>query len=257
MKENLKQDRYVYLDIARGVAIIMIVTCHFLLFDGIPGMQALGRAIANTGNFIFFAISAIIFGLQLEKKGSGIFTFHPFLVKRIVRLFSYLWPFLVALIIVYALLRQKVSVLQGAMNFVGLGWFISFPNNGHLWFVTMIIFCYLMYVLSAKYLCISQLYEWVGVKWAILLAFGCILEIAIDYIHLPGYVFMILCYSFCLFCNAGRFLRSIKTMNSYLILIAVVISSFLPFLVAKIQTIHCSAPFNAFSEICQDYLGLS
>lgn len=53
-----KKDRFVALDTARGAAIIIIVSCHFLLFDGIHGAGAIGRAMANIGNFIFFAISA-------------------------------------------------------------------------------------------------------------------------------------------------------------------------------------------------------
>ena len=78
-----KKDRYVALDTARGAAIIIIVSCHFLLFDGIHGAGAIGRAMADIGNFIFFAISAILFGLQLEKNGTSIFTFQPFFVKFI------------------------------------------------------------------------------------------------------------------------------------------------------------------------------
>ena len=50
-----KKDRYVALDTARGAAIIIIVSCHFLLFDGIHGAGAIGRAMADIGNFIFFA----------------------------------------------------------------------------------------------------------------------------------------------------------------------------------------------------------
>lgn len=159
---NRKKDRYVAIDTARGVAIVMIVTCHYLLFEGIPGAGALGRATANTGNFIFFAISAILFGLQLEKKGTCIFTFQPFLVKRMIRLFASLWPFLFVLISIYLCLQQKVSVVQGIVNFIGLGWVSSLPCNGHLWFVTMIIFCYLMYILSAKSCCISHAIKWGG-----------------------------------------------------------------------------------------------
>lgn len=36
------------------------------------------------------------------------------------------------------------------MKFVGLGWFGKLPNIGHLWFATMIIFCYIMYIYVTK-----------------------------------------------------------------------------------------------------------
>ena len=161
---KMNKERYVALDTARGVAIVMIVTCHFLLFDGLQGADAIGRAMANTGNFLFFAISAILFGLQLEKKSPSIFTFHPFLTKRLIRLFASLWPFLLVLISIYLCLQQNISVVQVIINFIGLGWVLSIPCNGHLWFVTMIIFCYLMYIFSAKFCLINHANKWGGGK---------------------------------------------------------------------------------------------
>ena len=56
----------------------------------------------------------------------------------------------------YLFLQQEVSVTQVIMNFMGLGWAFSLPNNGHLWFVTMIILCYLMYIITSRYGCIDH-----------------------------------------------------------------------------------------------------
>ncbi len=144
-------------DIVRFFAIIMIVSCHFFIFGGFKYGMLLGGYFGGTGNFIFFAISAILFGLRYESKGASAFVPKPFLIKRLVRLFASLWPFLIAVLTIYTCIGVEYSPLRAAMNFVGLSWFAKFPNIGHLWFVTMIILCYIMYVVCAKIQIISKL----------------------------------------------------------------------------------------------------
>ena len=58
MKHNI------VVDYIRGVAIILIVTCHFLIFGGVRGWEPLGQWLAGIGNFLFFALSALLFGLH-------------------------------------------------------------------------------------------------------------------------------------------------------------------------------------------------
>lgn len=195
------------IDVSRAAAIIMIVSCHYLMFTG-AGL--LGRFFANIGNFIFFAISAILFGLRYESKGASAFVPKPFLIKRLVRLFASLWPFLIAVLTIYTCIGVEYSPLRAAMNFVGLSWFAKLPNIGHLWFVTMIILCYIMYVVCAKIQIISKLNWLYG--GGILLVISMILECYVDYIGLPGYLFMVLFYSLWFFGNAGRFINWVKTI---------------------------------------------
>lgn len=144
-------------DVARSVAIVIIVNCHFFLFGGCDGMGQIGGYLGGVGNFIFFAISAVLFGLRYEQKGASAFETKPFMKKRLVRLFASLWPFLIAILTIYSFIGVEYNVVKAAMNFVGLGWFGKLPNIGHLWFVTMIIFCYTMYVCVAKTQIINRL----------------------------------------------------------------------------------------------------
>lgn len=129
------------------------------LFDvcRIYGVSEIGRFLADTGNFIFFAISAVLFGLRYGQKGASAFETKPFMKKRLVRLFASLWPFLIAILTIYSFIGVEYNIVKAAMNFVGLGWFGKLPNIGHLWFVTMIIFCYIMYVCVAKTQIINRL----------------------------------------------------------------------------------------------------
>ena len=46
MKHNI------VVDYIRGVAIILIVTCHFLIFGGVRGWEPLGQWLAGIGNFL-------------------------------------------------------------------------------------------------------------------------------------------------------------------------------------------------------------
>lgn len=74
------------------------------------------------------------------------------------------------------------------MNFAMLGWFFKLPGAGHLWFVTMIMSCYLLFVFLAKVNLSKNKQTW-------LLAVGCIVgQIIFEYLHLPGYFFLILFY---------------------------------------------------------------
>lgn len=145
------------IDFTRAIAIIIIVTCHFLLFGGVDGLCFIGKYLAYVGNFIFFAISALLFGMVYEKRGASAFEAKPFMKKRIVRLFASLWPYLIAILTIYSIIGVECNLFKAILNFLGLGWFAKLPNIGHLWFITMIILCYTMYVVFCNILNIKQL----------------------------------------------------------------------------------------------------
>ena len=76
------------IDFTRATAMIIIVSCHYLSFGGINGFNDLGHYMGYVGNFIFFAVSALLFGVVYERKGTNAFESKPFLKKRLSRLFS-------------------------------------------------------------------------------------------------------------------------------------------------------------------------
>lgn len=100
--------RNITFDITRAIAIVLIVTCHFFMFGAIKGSYPLGRHLAGIGNNIFFALSALLFGLRYETKGQSAFAPVAFLKIRTIWLFASLWPFLTVIIILYLILNIPV-----------------------------------------------------------------------------------------------------------------------------------------------------
>lgn len=139
--------------------------------------------------------------------------------KRLTRLFSSLWPFLIVILTIYYFCGVQLNPLKIIMNFVGMGWFGKLPYIGHLWFITMIIFCYCMYVVICKFSkIVISCY-----KWIILLMIGIIFQTLLDIIHLPGTVFVILIYSLFIFLNSSKILQRIKqTKWSVLICLTII-----------------------------------
>lgn len=203
------------IDLTRAVAMLVIVTCHFLSFKGIEGVAYIGHYLGYVGNFIFFAVSALLFGMQYEKMGVQPFEPNLFMKKRLVRLFASLWPYLIVVLTIYYFCGVHLNPIKVAMNFVGMGWFGKLPDIGHLWFVTMIIFCYCMYVVYSKWLTTKQIG---GGIWAIVLVVSVLLQTILDYRHLPGTLFIILFYSLWIFKNSSYLLECIESCKWYILI---------------------------------------
>ncbi len=217
----MSNNRYYAFDFSRAIAIILIVSCHFLLFNGLDGFSPVGKSLANIGNFCFFSLSALLFGLRFESQNKQAFKPFPFMIKRIFRLFASLWPFLMLISAIYYILGEQLSVGKLSLNFIGLCWFGKLPNNGHLWFVTMIIICYIMYIIVANTK-ITRIFRGRGF---IILIICALFEFAIDSYGLPGYLFMVLGYSFCFFTYAAKYLNFVKKANDVGIWIWLLLSS--------------------------------
>lgn len=199
--------RILSFDVIRCCAIVIIVTCHFFLFGGIAHYVDIGKYFGGIGNFLFFAISALLFGLRYKNNGKSAFGTKNFLKKRFIRLFSSLWPFLSIALIFYFAIGVELSPLKVAMNFIGLGWFAKLPNMGHLWFVTMIAICYIMYVIVANRNIVGKLNGGGKNLWLLLFAVCMLLEVLTDIAGLPGYLFMVVFYSLCIFSKADEIMK--------------------------------------------------
>lgn len=144
--------------------------------------------------------------------------------KRLVRLAASLWPFLLVVIGLYYLVGFEVPPAKIALNFSGLCWFGKIDGIGHLWFVTMIIICYIAFVAIANYLSLSKRASAGGKMWWLLLFVFIVLEQMTDMVHQPGYLFLVLFYSCFLFCNADKFMHwygNIKGWSFWIIAIIV------------------------------------
>ena len=215
MKHNI------VVDYIRGVAIILIVTCHFLIFGGVRGWEPLGQWLAGIGNFLFFALSALLFGLQYNEKGSAYFLPLAFFKKRFMRLFPALWIFLLIWITIQIFVfKVYLDPLKIILNFLGFCWFAKLPDIGHLWFVTMIILCCIMICGFAN----KKMKFKIG-GWIILLIISLFLELGLDSLGKPGYIFVILFYSLFFFAKASKIIRYAAAESLARILLMLVLSN--------------------------------
>jgi len=109
-----------------------------------------------------------------------------FLKRRTIRLCSSLYPYLLLSIVVYVIIGISVSPLKIALNFLFLGWFAKLPENGHLWFVTMIMLTY------GSYVFLSRVREKNKCKVALGLLVLLPLSIVVSLLGLPGYCLLML-----------------------------------------------------------------
>lgn len=169
----------------RAIAILSIVACH--LCYGIDTMSPLGQYLGGTFNFVFFMLSALLIGESINKCkiSRGGVDRRKFLKKRILRIVPDLWIFLTVYLLIRVISEQAVDYKAFAMNYAMLGWFKKLPYCGHLWFVTMIMFCYVLFV---------SLINIADKKKAIVfLLVGCIVgQVLLWYLHMPAYMFLIL-----------------------------------------------------------------
>lgn len=70
---------------------------------------------------------------------------------RLYKLAASLWPMLTIALILFLICNIPFSIEAALMNFCFLGWFAKLPGLGHLWFVTMIIICYILFVGLANF----------------------------------------------------------------------------------------------------------
>lgn len=246
---NIQFRHNIAIDYVRGIAMMEIVTCHFFMFGGVPGWEPLGQWFAGVGNFLFFAISALLFGLQYEGKGSTCFLPLTFLRKRFMRLFPSLWIFLsIWLVIQIFFLKNDVAPIKVIMNFLGGCWFAKLPSIGHLWFITMVIICYIMYVIVANeklHICV-KLRDVGGRFWIVFLCLSMMFELAIDSFNIPGYLIVILFYSLFFFIKASKVIKYANGITLSRLLLLLVVSNSIALVLSYHQDLFFALSFYRF-----------
>jgi hypothetical protein len=194
------------LEYLRAFAIACIIIDHYI-------GGTFGRYLGETFICVFFGISATLFGLKWKSDNQPKYNFLPFLYPRILRLSVGFYPFLTTSILVLLYLSIPVTPKKIVLNFMLLPWFGKIPWLGHLWFLTMIIMCYGLYVLISKFnLFLNRSHV------LILIFLSLLLQYITQQIGLPGYVFLILMYCGILFVNANVFIDKIKTFKLTLLI---------------------------------------
>jgi peptidoglycan/LPS O-acetylase OafA/YrhL len=137
------------IQIARIVAMIFIVLCHIVkYYTFIPGSQWL-NVVLNVGVYMFLIISGYLYGQK------NVDNFRIWIGKRIQRIYIPVLVTVFPVLIVYYFKNIKFSVITGVsylfnlqgLLFLNWSFFSKFIKEieslGHLWFTTIIMFCYL------------------------------------------------------------------------------------------------------------------
>ncbi len=176
------------LDYIRSLAILMIITCHYFLFSDLS--DGIGRYLAGVGNIIFFLLSALLYGIKLDNDNSWAlffsFDFKSFFIKKIFKFGASLWPFLMVLVGLFCAFDISFSWIDVILNFVFLGYLRQLPGNGHLWFLTVMMACYVEYALLAKLK--------ISVRWFpfVFLPFMIGMMVIAEMLEIPGSAFAVL-----------------------------------------------------------------
>lgn len=193
-------------DVLRVISILGILCCHSCLEW--PDYVWLGRYFAQTFNLVFLLLSAFLMGLKWEKEG-----YHrlpiTFVKKRILRLMTTFYPFLVITIPILFLIGYHLSAKTIVSQFLFLSWLSPLPCFGQLWYLTMIVICYIICFLISRATSVRKLLSGGYGKFylCVLLTFTAVL-IALCTIYIfPGAIILYAVLYAVIFINSSAILR--------------------------------------------------
>lgn len=99
---------------------------------------------------VFFALSAYLFGMKWVKGDYEKFNSMSFLTRRSLRIFIPLWIMMPLVLMVEYLIWHSLDAKTIIFNVVGLGWFKPFGVAGHLWYITLMMFLYVVFVVFSR-----------------------------------------------------------------------------------------------------------
>jgi len=108
-----------------------------------PHYDWLGRYFAQTFNLVFLLLSAFLIGSKWGNESYCKLSIS-FIRKRILRLMTTFYPFLVIAIPILWIMGYNLSAKTIISQFLFLSWFSSLPCFGQLWYLTMIVICYII-----------------------------------------------------------------------------------------------------------------
>lgn len=157
MKRRITQFDYI-----RVFSLFGILICHSCYCFATT--EWVGRYFGLTFNFLFLALSALLFGMSWNSNGRVSYK-KDFLQRRFAKLSKSYYSYLVILFLFLYLTEDYFSWKHIVTHFLYLPWFYKINGFGHLWFLSMIAICYVgIYIIShikprqtGNYLAISTL----------------------------------------------------------------------------------------------------
>lgn len=135
------EKRIAEFDFIRVVSLTCILLCHSCFIIS-SVTEPLGRYLGSTFNFLFLVLSAFLIGGAWNKKGRPAYSFK-FLTKRLGKLTRSYYPYLATLFVFLYISQDYFSVRNILTHILYLPWFDKIDGFGHLWFLTMIVVCYI------------------------------------------------------------------------------------------------------------------
>ena len=182
------------IQLLRITSMFMILLCHFCNESGNTVGNALGQFL-NVGVFIFFIISGYLFGKR------NIDNTKEWYIKRCIRIFIPLWVWTIVVNIIYAVIGMEgeISIKYIVITMLNLqGFFGTTLGLSHLWFLSVIMICYLITPILQKLR--NQ-----NLKKILLILIGlilCSVVISFGNKQIGRYMFMCLVYAFAYYCSS-------------------------------------------------------
>lgn len=138
MEENSMKNYNI--SVIRGIAVCMIVSCH--IFQGLHIELAWWM---NVGVQIFLCMSGWLYG----KKNIG--STKKWYIRRYLKIMIPMWVMLTMVLIVLKFTHTgSYSIFSAIASYLGIAGFQTIPELTHTWFITYILFCYLITPLLEK-----------------------------------------------------------------------------------------------------------
>ena len=130
------------LSLIRVLAVILIVSCHFL--QGVDSKLAWWL---NVGVQIFFFLSGYLVGFK------RVDNYIEWYKKRIQRVLKPYYIYFVLVLLIYLIFKNEYLNLRGVLTYIiGLpGILANISGLEHLWFIPVIMLCYLIVPFPTKY----------------------------------------------------------------------------------------------------------
>lgn len=141
----VEKNRDLSIQIIRIMAMLLIIICHFCDYSNNRYISSLGQFF-NIGVFIFIFISGYLYG---DKK---ICNYKKWLFSRVKKIMIPVYIFIVFLIFLNSALTETFQYKYLFIYLFNLQYFFNgITGGGHLWFISVILICYLLVPLLNKY----------------------------------------------------------------------------------------------------------
>jgi len=128
-----------------------VIVDHYLQLSNHNVLINTGIYIGGVSVAVFLAISAYLYGAKWRKMGCQGFDVFDFLYKRFMRIFIPLWLTLLVAIPLELYAGHEVSGRVVVFNILGLGWVSPLMWQGHLWYITMTLIVYGLFLVISRF----------------------------------------------------------------------------------------------------------